>query len=67
MFRSTDVYKGVTIAVYCGRELIFKSRKSVVRPGEMQTVNLKKQAKEKINSIKQPVTISIELPEDSID
>ena len=67
MFRSTDVYKGVTIAVYCGRELIFKSRKSVVRPGEMQTVNLKKQAIEKINSIKQPVTISIELPEDSID
>ena len=67
MFRSTDVYKGVTIAVYCGRELIFKSRKSVVRPGEMQTVNLKKQAIEKINSIKQPVTINIELPEDSID
>ncbi len=67
MFRSTDVYKGVTIAVYCGSELIFKSRKSVVRPGEMQTVNLKKQAIEKINSIKQPVTISIELPEDSID
>ena len=67
MFRSTDVYKGVTIAVYCGRELISKSRKSVVRPGEMQTVNLKKQAIEKINSIKQPVTISIELPEDSID
>lgn len=67
MFRSTDVYKGVTIAVYCGSELISKSRKSVVRPGEMQTVNLKKQAIEKINSIKQPVTISIELPEDSID
>ena len=67
MFRSTDVYKGVTIAVYCGSELISKSRKSVVRPGEMQTVNLKKQAIEKINSIKQPVTINIELPEDSID
>lgn len=67
MFRPTDVYKSVTISVYSGSEVIAHAKKRIVRPGEMQTINLKEKEIEKINQIKQPLTVSIELPEDSID
>lgn len=41
-FRVNDVYKNVKINVTNGNTQILSSRKSVVRPGEMQSVKLKK-------------------------
>ena len=67
MFRSTDVYRSVTVAVYAGSTLLAQQKKRIVRPGEMQTVELKKTELEKACAIPQPVTVSIEMPEDSID
>ena len=67
MFRATDVYKNVTVTVYSGSELIMQTKKRIVRPGEMQTLNLKENQINKINQVKQPITVSIELPEDAID
>lgn len=67
MFRSTDVYRSVTVAVYTGSTLLTQQKKRIVRPGEMQTVELKKSILEKANTIPQSITVSIEMPEDSID
>src|SRR5574344_97070 len=67
MFRSTDVYRSVTVAVYAGTTLLAQQKKRIVRPGEMQTVELKKADLEKACAVPQPVTVSIEMPEDSID
>lgn len=67
MFRSTDVYRSVTVAVYAGSTLLAQQKKRIVRPGEMQTVELKKADLEKACAVPQPVTVSIEMPEDSID
>ena len=67
MFRATDVYHSVTVGVYSGNTLICQQKKRVVRPGEMQTINLKAKDMAKLRETKQPVTVSIELPEDSID
>ena len=44
-----------------------QTKKRIVRPGEMQTLNLKENQINKINQVKQPITVSIELPEDAID
>lgn len=67
MFRSTDVYRSVTVAVYAGSTLLAQQKKRIVRPGEMQTVELKKADLEKACAVPQSVTVSIEMPEDSID
>lgn len=67
MFRATDVYHSVTVMVYSGNTLIAQQKKRVVRPGEMQTINLKAKDMIRLRETKQPVTVSIELPEDSID
>ncbi len=67
MFRSADTYRSVTVGVYSGNTLIAYQKKRIIRPGEMQTINLKEKEFEKLQKIKQPVTVSIEMPEDSID
>lgn len=67
MLRSTDVYKRVSISVYSGNNLIVTQKKPIVRPGEMITINLKQKDIAKIREIKQPITVSIEMPEDAID
>ena len=67
MFRATDVYRSVTVTVYSGSTVIAQQKKRVVRPGEMQTINLREKEMQKIAQSGQPVTVSIELPEDAID
>ncbi len=67
MFRSTDVYKSITVAVYSGNNLIAQQKKRIVRPGEMQTIYLKAKELAKLRSCMQNVTVSIEMPEDAID
>lgn len=67
MFRSTDVYRSVIVSVYAGTQLLTQAKKRIVRPGEMQTIELKTSAIEILKKSPQAVTISIEMPEDSID
>jgi len=67
MFRSTDVYRSVTATVYAGQQLLAQAKKRIVRPGEMQTIELKQSAIELLKKSPQSITISIEMPEDSID
>lgn len=67
MFRSTDVYRSVTATVYAGQQLLAQAKKRIVRPGEMQTIELKPAAIEQLRKSPQSITISIEMPEDSID
>ena len=67
MFRSTEVYKGVTVSVYSGNNLIVQQKKRIVRPGEMQTINLKAKDLNKLRETMQGITVSIEMPEDAID
>lgn len=42
-FRVANVYENAEIKVYSGDEVIFKTRKPKVAPGEMQCITLKKQ------------------------
>lgn len=67
MFRSTDVYRSITVAVYAGTTLLAQQKKRIVRPGEMQTIDIKHSDLQKFAASPQPVTVSIEMPEDSID
>src|SRR5574344_929275 len=67
MFRSTDVYRSITVAVYAGTTLLAQQKKRIVRPGEMQTIDIKHSDLQKLAASPQPVTVSIEMPEDSID
>ena len=67
MFRSTDVYRSVTATVYAGQQLLAQTKKRIVRPGEMQTIELRQSAVELLKKSPQSITISIEMPEDSID
>lgn len=67
MFRATDVYRSVTVTVKAGTELLAQTKKRIVRPGEMQTIDIKAEKLEKFYSSPLPVTVSIEIPEDSID
>ena len=67
MFRATDVYRSVTVTVYSGGTAIAQQKKRIVRPGEMQTIHLKAKELKTLREVKQPLTVSIELPEDSID
>lgn len=64
MFRSTDVYRGVTIHVYSGSDKLYSKKVRIVRPGEMQTAEIPAAA---IAGITTPITVSIETPEDTID
>lgn len=61
MFRSTDVYKDVYIEVYSNGERIKTMKKKVVRPGEMQIVEL---TPEQLSKVQDNLTISIELPQE---
>ena len=61
MFRSTDVYKDVYIEIYSNNEKIKSIKKKVVRPGEMQVVEL---SPDQLARVKNNITVSIELPEE---
>ena len=67
MFRSTDVYRSVLVSVYAGTKLLSQQKKRIVRPGELQTIDVKTSSFKELYSSPQPVTVSIELPEDAID
>ena len=64
MFRGTDVYRDVRIVVSSGTERICSVRRRIVRPGEMQVIEL---GKAQLEKLKDSVTVSIELPEEDID
>ena len=64
MFRVTDVYRDVLVVVSSGINRICAVKKRIVRPGEMQIVELNK---EHLKKIEDSVTVSIELPEEDID
>ena len=61
MFRVTDVYKDVYVEVSSGNEVLKSIRKKVVRPGEMQVVEL---APDQIKSAGGDITVSIQLPQE---
>ncbi len=61
MFRVTDVYKDVYVEVSSGNEVLKSIRKKVVRPGEMQVVEL---APDQIESAGVDITVSIQLPQE---
>ena len=67
MFRSTDVYRSVTVSVYAGTKLLGSQKKRIVRPGEMQSIDVKASVVNELYNEPMPLTVSIELPEDSID
>ena len=67
MYRSTDIYRSVNTCVYSGTEQLAHNKKRIVRPGEMQIIELKKAALEKLIKSPQPITVSIEIPEEAID
>ena len=58
MFRSTDVYKDVYIEVSSNNQVLKSIRKKVVRPGEMQVVELPPDQLEKADD---NITVSIQL------
>jgi len=64
MFRSTDVYRDVTIVISSNNERIRSIRKKIVRPGEMQVVELKP---EQMAKVQDNITVAIELPEEDMD
>ena len=64
MFRVTDVYRNVNVVVSTGTERIYSAKKRIVRPGEMQVIELDKM---QIEKLKESVTVSVELPEEDID
>ena len=64
MFRPTDVYRNVSIVVYSNNERIKAQKKKVVRPGEMQVIELKP---EELAKVKDNLTIAIEIPEEDVD
>lgn len=61
MFRTTDVYKDVYIEVLSNGERIKSTKKKIVRPGEMQVVELNP---EQLTKVKDNLTISVELPQE---
>lgn len=64
MFRPTDVYRGVTITVYSNNERIKSMKKKIVRPGEMQVVEL---TPEQLAKVHDNVTVAIEIPEEDVE
>ena len=61
MFRVTDVYKDVYVEVSSGNEVLKSIRKKVVRPGEMQVIEL---APNQIENAGGDITVSIQLPQE---
>jgi len=64
MFRSTDVYRNITVSVYSGSSRLYSRKVRIVRPGEMQTADIPLSA---LQDVTTPLTVSIETPEDTID
>ena len=64
MFRSTDVYRGVSIVIYSNDQRIKAVRKKIVRPGEMQVVSL---SPEELGKIRDNVTVAVEIPEEDVE
>ncbi len=64
MFRPTDVYRGVTLTVYSNDERIKVQKKKIVRPGEMQVIELKPTELAKVHD---NLTVAIELPEEDVE
>lgn len=64
MFRPTDVYRNVQIVAYSNNERIKATKKKIVRPGEMQVLELNP---EQLAKVKDNLTISIEIPEEDMD
>ncbi len=64
MFRPTDVYRDVQIVVYSNDERIKSMKKKVVRPGEMQVVELNPT---QLAQVKGNLTVAIEIPEEDVE
>ena len=64
MFRSTDVYRGVSIVIYSNDQRIKSVRKKIVRPGEMQVISL---SPEELAKIRDNVTVAVEIPEEDVE
>ena len=64
MFRATDVYRDVTIVISSNNERIRSIKKKIVRPGEMQVVELKA---DQLAKVKDNITVAIELPEEDVE
>ncbi len=64
MFRPTDVYRNVSIVVYSNNERIKTQKKKVVRPGEMQVIEL---TPEQLKQVHDNLTVAIEIPEEDVE
>ncbi len=64
MFRTADEYRNVHIVVYSNGQELHSVRKRIVRPGEMQIVELDP---ERFSRIRHTLTVSVVLPEEDID
>ena len=64
MFRPTDVYRNVQIVAYSNNERIKAMKKKIVRPGEMQVLELNP---EQLAKVHDNLTVSIEIPEEELD
>ena len=64
MFRVTDVYRGVQLVFSTGHERIKVVKKKIVRPGEMQSVDL---SPAQVAKIKGELSVFVELPEEDME
>ncbi|MBP3742345.1 MAG: FAD-dependent oxidoreductase [Treponema sp.] len=64
MFRCTDVYKDVHIVISSNGQRIRSVKKKIVRPGEMQSVEL---SPEQLAQVSDNITVAIELPEEDVE
>lgn len=64
MFRPTDVYRNVQIVAYSNNERIKTTKKKIVRPGEMQVLEL---TPEQLKKLKDNLTVAIEIPEEDME
>ena len=64
MFRPTDVYRNVQIVAYSNNERIKAIKKKIVRPGEMQVLELNP---EQLSKVHDNLTVSIEIPEEDVE
>ena len=64
MFRPTDVYRNVQITAYSNDVRIKSVKKKIVRPGEMQVIELNP---DQLRMVKDNLTVSIEIPEEDIE
>ena len=64
MFRPTDVHRNVQIVAYSNNERIKAMKKKIVRPGEMQVLELNP---EQLSKVHDNLTVSIEIPEEDVE